>query len=138
MFCCHLIANAITVLIVSSLLKPLSIFFQQKETKVVLYCIMLPVIPIGLALLYRYCFLTLQHILGLVVFIIFDIFFSFVLRNHFMQFILLLIFKTCLISHCGIIFLRNKVYLLNYFLLSDKNTKRTNFLKKNCSHYSEW
>ena len=66
-------------------------FFLKKE--LVLYSIMLRVIPLGLTLLYKYCPLTLENILSLVLlmlllFLLFLIFFfSFVFRNHFMKFI---------------------------------------------------
>ena len=48
-----------------SVITPYIIYFFDKK-KLVLYCIMLRVIPLGLALLYRYYPLTLENILGLV------------------------------------------------------------------------
>ena len=62
LFCCLLITNVMIILIVSLL----HLIFFDKE-KLVLYCIMLRVIPLDLALLYRYYPLTLENILSLVV-----------------------------------------------------------------------
>ena len=64
LFCCLLIANVMILLIVSLLLTSLSNIFDKK--KLVLYCIMLRVITLGLAPLYRYYPLTLENILSLV------------------------------------------------------------------------
>ena len=78
---------------------------------------MLRVILLGLALLYRYCPLTSENILSIsfitvvVGLIIFDIFFSFVFRNHFVIYTTFVMQK-CLFNHCRILFVRNKVYLL--------------------------
>ena len=55
--------TAMTFRIVLSLLASLSNIFNKK-TKLALYCIMLRVIPLGLALLYRYYPLTLENILS--------------------------------------------------------------------------
>ena len=63
--CCHLIADVMILLIVSSLLKSLSFFFFFNKKKLVFYCIMLRAIPLGLAVLCRYCPLTLENILSL-------------------------------------------------------------------------
>ena len=60
----YLIANVMILILVSSLLTTLSIFFNKK--KLVLYWIMLRVIPLGLTLLYRYCSLTSENIINLI------------------------------------------------------------------------
>ena len=64
LFCCHLIAKAMILLIVSSLLASLSEIFNQKKLKESFFCITLKVIPLGLSLLYKYCTLTLENILS--------------------------------------------------------------------------